>query len=716
MSKVRSGPSSVCQPHAVAVAIALMGVLQPGTAWSQEDANAKPASPTVLDAVIVNAVRQKATVTRQDAELRDLPQAVTIIQQQQLEERAITRIEDIAYSTVNLQPVAPFLGGLSLGFYTRGFNGSSVLIDGYNAGVVSSNSQNVYDLVSIERIEVLRGPASVLFGQGNPGGVINLSFKRPTNEFGFAGEAQFDQFGQRRLTADLNTPLSDTLLLRTMASVEDSEEFREFSQTKRNFVMPAFRWAPTQDTTIDAAYGLGRYKFRADRGYGYAVEKLVRFMPVRQSLVDPWLGLTEFESDTLRIEAEHRLDKDWAITAAWFDNRQRIPINPLIQYSSSEDLNDSIIDRSYRVAFGDQNYQNDRTASLRLKGALTFFDTKHQLLIGADSVKARYGYFANQGEVSSIDFRNPVRSSGPIRPADTFEFSGNAGSETTAFYVNDLVSIGDQWKIQLGLRYDRLKTDSLYSDESGDYFDFQELSKTTPSFGVVYQPTLTTSIYASYTTSFVPQLGADRLGVSLRPEKGTSVELGAKQELFDRRVFVTAAVFNIEKSDVVTIDAEDTDFLKNGGTARSRGFEVEFGGRPTPGWEVRGGVGMADAEWTQSNDFVVGSRLVGAPRFTGALGFTYRPQAEGWLGDTWFAPNLAYASEREWNPNGSAYKLPAYTRLDLAAGWSEGNWELQLNLKNATDERIVLANGFGVAASDTPRAFGVTVRYRMGSL
>jgi iron complex outermembrane recepter protein len=666
-----------------------------------------------VDAVTVTGIRQKATATRQDAELRDLPQSVTVIPQQLIEERAFTRIEDIGYATVNLLPNAPYTGGVSIGFFSRGFNGSAVLIDGYNAGVTSGFTSNIFELASVDKVEVLRGPASVLYGQGNPGGVVNLTFKRPLFEQGMAAELALDQWGQRRGTLDVNQPLSSTAALRVVGVLEDSDTFRDFGKKKAQYLAPALRFKLTPDTTLDALYAWGRFKFNNDRAFG-AERALVQNLLVRRNLSESWVPLSEYESKSARVELEHRFSKQWAVTAAVFDNKTLNAPAPEIGFSGVQP-DSTLLDRYYiNYPDRDKNRAADRTFSLRLRGDIAFAGMRHQVLLGADRVKAFYLYEALAGEVGPIDYVNPVYSSGPVRAADTFEYAGGGGSRTQALYVNDLISLTERWKLQLGLRHDRLETDG-YSDAQFTLNDQQKRSKTTPSLGVVFQPTPSTSLYVNRSESFLPQFGRTADGAILEPEIGKSLEVGVKQELLDARLALTVAAFDIEKRGILTIDPNNDCCNINGGTARSRGVEAELSGRLNRALEVRAGVGTSDAKWTQSNDFPVGARLVGVPKVTAVLGATLRPQAQAWAG-TWFAADVAYAGEREWLPTGDPYKLPAYTRIDLAAGWKFAQWELQANLKNATDQRVLLSNGYGLVAPDAPRTFALTLRYRMGAL
>jgi outer membrane receptor protein involved in Fe transport len=195
-----------------------------------------------------------------------------------------------------------------------------VLIDGYNAGVVSGFTSNIFELASVDKVEVLRGPASVLYGQGNPGGTVNLTYKRPLFEAGFAAEAQFDQWGQKRGALDINQPLSVAAALRVVGVLEDSETFRDFGRKKTQYLSPALRLKLTPDTTLDALYAWGRFKFNNDRAFG-AERALVQNLPVRRNLAEPWLALTQYESKSTRVELEHRLSKEWAVTAAVFDNK-----------------------------------------------------------------------------------------------------------------------------------------------------------------------------------------------------------------------------------------------------------------------------------------------------------------------------------------------------------------------------------------------------------
>jgi iron complex outermembrane recepter protein len=667
-----------------------------------------------LEAVTVTGVRQKATATRQDAQLMDLPQSVTVIPETLIQDRGYTRIEEVANTVANLQPNTPYFGGISQGFYSRGFADTRVLVDGYKAGI-----DNVYNLVSAERIEVLRGPASVLYGQGNPGGEANLVLKRPLKEFGFGVEALIDSNGIRQTEVDWNQPLGSTVGIRVLGVLENSKSFRELVRTKNQYFSPAIRWTPGSDTTVDAIYQKAIYRSPYDEGFPYSTESsfALRTLPIERSYLEPWAPLRRTEVDSLRVEATHKLSDAWSLTGGYFETENKlVDAFGSIQLSGYDEATGTV-QRSVRGEYpADQNRGKSRTLTLRTRGDITLAKMRHQLVAGVESSKNFYLYNVYQTDIEPIDLSNPAYGQATPTIATDFSFAGGGGARTTAAYVNDLVMLSEQFKLQLGLRFDRIVSEG-YSDALFTLSDQTTYRRTTPSAGIVWQPDRNTSYYASATSSFVPLFGRNRLGTVLDPEIGKSFEVGFKKELLGGRAALTGAVFSIEKSGILQSDPQDPEFNINGGKARSRGFEVELQGKLTPATELIAGVGLADAKWVQSTDFPVGERLPGPSKVTAILSVKHTLQSELLPAGTWLSAALNYGSEREWIAPADPYKLPAYTRLDLGAAVPLGaNIEVQFNIKNATDARITSANGFGIVIPEPPRTYALALRYRSGAL
>jgi iron complex outermembrane recepter protein len=667
-----------------------------------------------IETVTVAGIRQKATATKQDAELRDLPQSVTVISEQLIQERAYTRIEEIANSVPNLQPFTPYYGGISQGFFSRGFADTKILLDGYKAG-----AEGVYDLISIDRIEVLRGPASVLYGQGSPGGIVNLVTKRPLKTFGISAEASADSIGARSAEFDWNQPLSSTLGLRLIGSLEDSDSFRDFARTKRQFISPVMRWTPDADTTFDALYQVAIYRSPYDEGIPTSRQSSLplRVTPIERSYLEPWAPLRRTTVESLRAEATRRVTPHWSLTAGYATTRNRVSdAVSSIQVQGYDVATNSVL-RNVRGEYpSDQNRASDSTLSLRARGDVTFGGLQHQIVAGVERSRNYSLYNVYKTDIAPLDFNSPAYGNVPPTRAVDFAFAGGGGARTTAAYVNDLITLSPHWKFQLGLRRDRIVSEG-YSDAAFTLSDKTGYTRNTPSVGVVWQPDARTSFYMSYTTSFVPQFGRNRFNDVLDPEIGKALELGFKRELLNGRLALTGAVFSIEKDGILQSDPADNSFQINGGKARSRGLEIELQGNPIPGTQLIAGVGVADAKWVTSNDFPVGERLPGPSRLTAVLSIRQALRASGLPAGAWVSAAANYGSSREWIAPADPYKLPAYTRLDLAAGLPLGaHAELQLNIKNATDARITSANGFGIVIPEPPRAFALSVRYRFGSL
>ena len=677
---------------------------------------ASASAPATLQSVTVTGIRQKATATRQDAELRDLPQSVTVIGEQLIQDRAYTRIEEIANTVPNLQPATPYYGGISQGFFSRGFADTKILLDGYSAGL-----DGVYDLGLIERAEVLRGPASVLYGQGNPGGIVSLTLKRPLKAFGFSTDFFADSNGTRQIEFDWTQPLGSTLAFRLVGTAEDSKSFREFVRTKRQHFAPMLRWTPDADTVVDVLYQKSIYRSPYDEGFPISTtsSRSIETLPIERSYLEPWTPLRRTEFDNVRIEATRQMTPQWAVTAGYFSGSNKVvdAFGSVQLAYDGYDPTTGLVRRQVRGEYPtDQNRASSRTLAVRARGDLLWGGMRHRVVAGIENSRNYYVYNVYKTDIAAVDSVNPVYGVTPPTLATDFAFTGGGGARTTAVFANDLITLSDQWKLQLGLRHDRITSEG-YSDAFFTLSDSTAYRRTTPSIGVVWQPDRSTSYYASYTSSFVPLFGRNRLGNVLDPEIGKSIELGFKRELLDGKLALTGAVFNIEKSGILQTDPADNNFIINGGKARSRGLELELQGKLAPSTELIAGLGLADAKWVESDDFPVGERLPGPSRMTAVLSVKQRLHAAWLPNGAWVSAAANHGSQREWIAPTNPYKLPAYTRVDLGASMPLGERaEVQFNVKNASNQRITSANGFGIVIPEAPRSYGVSLRFKTGTL
>lgn len=673
--------------------------------------------------VVVTGLRQKTVATKLNVELRDLPQSVTLIPREVLDDLVITRVEDVSYATVGVQPVSPYTGGVSLGFFVRGFRGAAILVNGYDAGVISGSSSSVIDFSTVERVEVLRGPASVLYGQGNPGGIVNVTTKRPLESFGMAVDAVLGdgRDGTRRATLDVTGPLAgEQLLFRLNGAVEHSDSFRDFVQNERSLVAPSLEWRPTEDVTMNLDYVHDRFGFVVDRFAGTS-QVLVENLPLGRNLAEPWLGDTDMEIDTLRAQVEWRFAPDWALRASHFSYRHElVDGSPEIGILGPVAPGSTLIGRYYMdYPDSDRNRRRDSTLSLQMAGRASTGPLQHEFLASYDEVDAYFNYNATLGAIGPIDYVDPVYSSGPLSPATQPYYQGASSSDYRAWYGQDLISLGDHWKLLAGLRHDSIVTTSYFDADRTLTGRSQRDRKTTPRLGLIWRPVAPTTLYLSWGKSFLPNAGrGDRFGNQFPPEEGDAIEGGIKQELREGRLALTAAAFQIRKTNVLTIDPEDIAFSVNAGRARSRGFELEMDGRLTPNWRVRAGVAYVDAEVTRSLNELNGREgdgLAGVSPWTANLNSRY-DFASGTLDGWSIGGNASYASSRPARLPNPDWSLSSHLRLDAFVAYRFGRAQAQLNLENLLDERILLANGLGLVSFDNPRRVMLSLRYRMGGL
>lgn len=665
--------------------------------------------------IIVSGLRATTTVAKQGVEIRDLPQAITIVPKEVLNEAAARRYEDIAYETVGLTPYVPFAGADSSPGFSRGFPANQ-LIDGHQ----QSFSGFVGSLALVDRVEVLRGPTSVLYGQGDPGGSINLVLKRARPQFGLNTSATVDTLGTRLADFDITGPvLGDALSARLVAQGEYSTTFRDFEKNRRINVAPMIHAEPWVGVTIDALASYDRYDFTTIRDYlifdpsYFTIPQLER-IPLSRNYSEPTLPLSRFDTWTFRVDAAQALSSRWTIGATFYSYLRSVRAYSELVTIDAAGTVATLRDRLYRhVQFPGGDHSGSRTYSAFVRGDADLLGTNHRLYVGYEHLFADLNYNDEGGAYLPIDLADPVYQASFVPPTVTPGPLGGQKTSTDAVFANDLISIGARVKVQLGLRYDWIRSSADYDVP----FSVKD-RKLSPSAGIVWQPSDATSIYANYATAFVPNLGITRLGTALAPERSKAYEAGIKQELLGRRLAVTFAGFRIDKDDVVQNDPNDPtgNYQVNGGSARSEGFELEVEGKPgLPGLTVRGGLAYANARITRSTDYTPGDKLVGQRPWTGLLSLRQALDPFNIPG-AWVSASLSYGGRQQAEIPANGQIIPAYTRIDLAAAKRLGPVELQVNLKNLTNDRIFLNNGGGRVVFDNPRSFGATLRYRFGSL
>ena len=646
-------------------------------------------------------IQRSASTTKMNIPLIDTPAAIQIIPRLVIEEQGARRLSDVMRNVSGVQNGST-AGGRWDTLVIRGFGTSRIARDGF-LPAMSFNNGHRLGLANVERVEVLKGPASVLYGPADLGGLVNIVTKRPEAEprYSFTGKAgSFDFYNA---DIDLNRPLTDNgkLLARLNASYESADSFRDlFIKSERTHLAPSLRWFPTVRTTVDL--DLEYYKRQNQVDYGVAaVGGKALALPRERFLGEP-RDRNEAEELRLQVTVDHRFNNDWSLRtlARFSDTSAKTRQTYLFGLAADGRM---LKRRFYNF---DQDYQN-YALQANLTGEIETGSLEHLFLFGVDSNFTRFkssGFFA---DLAPLDVFNPVYGSAlgqrfaPGTQDRRIDFYG--------VYLQDMISFGAHWKLLLGGRYDMVKT--FYKPSWTKITDKRDRAFS-PRTGLVYQPIKDLSLYASYTTSFQPPLsGAGFDGKPFKPEEGEQFELGVKRDWFGGRLSTTLAAFQLTRSNLSTLDRQNPGFSIQVGEQRSRGVELDIAGELAPGWRLTGSLAYLNARITKDNRLPVGNRLAGAPDWSGSLWTTYAFQGNPLRGLEVGGGLFAMSGRKADLAN--KVDADAYARVDLFARYKVNETvSLGLKVDNLFDEYYAGGLYYGEIEPGAPRSIFGTIEIK----
>ena len=635
-------------------------------------------------------VPDASTATRTDTPLRDIPQSIQVIPQQVIKDQQITRISDAVRNVSGVTQQGGYAGSTD-NYNIRGFTTYDNLRNGFAVQDDFVNPTN------IERIEVLKGPASVLYGQFEPGGVVNYITKQPLSEPYYSAEFTAGSFSTYRPSIDISGPLNSdkTLLYRLNAAYENFGSFIDFNHQETFAIAPALTYKIDDATTLTLEYEY----LKLDRVFndGLPAYPSVFKAPISRFLGEPDDHFSK-ETNSVFLNVNHRFSKNIQFRSgfsATVNNSEESEFRP-----DSIDADGRTVRRRFAAGPGYyQNYslQNDLISNFNT-GSI-----QHQLLVGLEWNKYIYGFDYLRSTASltpSIDLFNPVY--GASRPAEFDEAAerDRYDRNTIAVYLQDQVTLLPNLKLLVGGRYDFIHRknrvqllDSLGRDPIDDatidrFYD----DAFSPRVGIVYQPIEPISIYASYSRSFNPSSSQTADRTQLPAERGTQYEVGLKADLIKDRLSATFAAYDITKENVATTDPNNRDFSIAAGEVKSRGLEFDVSGQILPGWNVIGSLFHNDAFVSRDNSLPVGDSLVNAAGIGGSLWTSYEIQNGDWKG-LGFGGGVFYTGDREAElPN--TFKIPSYVRADATIFYKRDNWRVGLNFKNLFDTQYYDSQGY----------------------
>jgi iron complex outermembrane recepter protein len=612
-----------------------------------------------------------STATRSDTPLRDIPQSIQVIPRQVLEDQGVTRLQD---AVRNNAPGVTSQFGQNQNFVIRGFRQDANLRNGLLTS--SGFAPLEQDLADVERLEVLRGPASVLFGQLQPGGVVNIVTEQPLQEPYYNLQFTGGQFSFYRPELDFSGLLTEdgALRYRLNAAYQNYGSFRDFTDKERFFVAPVLQWDISEDTTLTVDFS---YTY-TDSILNFGVVALSDgslVLPISRALFYP--SLEEFNEEQVQASyrLEHNFSDNWRLRNSFsFNSRREEAANSFV----ANLVDDRFVDLTYSENdFLLENYQ----LQTDLIGEFTTGSLNHTLLVGFDLNRGTT-FFSGRDAIDSLpplDIFNPNYDN-VSRPRTVPGLVSTLYTDTLGVYIQDQIDIADNLHLLVGGRFDAVSQDGSNFGTPASQSD----TAFSPRLGVVYQPIEPISLYASYSQSFTPIIGSrSRTGELFNPERGTQYEIGIKADI-SNTLSATLAAFEITKSNVLTPDPADPNFSLQVGEQRSRGVEFILQGEVLPGWNIIAGYAYTDARVTEDNNIPVGDFLSSVPKNAANLWTTYEIQS-GDLQGLGFGFGLVFVGERQGDFPNSNFQVPSYVRADAALFYRRNNWRASINVNNLFD-------------------------------
>ncbi|WP_407293776.1 TonB-dependent siderophore receptor [Stutzerimonas zhaodongensis] len=654
---------------------------------------AQESDRAVLEEVVVTAdreqaeakgyqTRRSASATKTDTPLEEVPQAVSVIPATVLEDLDSPRIEKALDYAGGVARQNDF-GGLTMYEYSiRGLTTSEFYKDGFS---VNRGYMNPQDPSNVERIDVLKGPASSLYGRGDPGGTINIVSKRPLDDQFVRLDLSAGRWDRYRSSLDVNTPLDDEgkMLYRMNLAVEDNKSFRDYRSSERQFFAPAFSWELTPETRLLVQAEVIRSSQVFDRGV-VAPNDHLGSVSRSDFFGESGDGEIDNNNESLQAELEHDLNTSWTVRLASHYKQGRLSGGATEASFFKADAR--TLNREYR--YRDYDWQ-DSITQLELRGLVYTGDIEHNLLIGTEYERyAKNEAVLRTPPLSAIDIYEPVYGQ-PRLP-----FSVGPGGRSTdrhelvhsrSLNLQDQMRFSEKLFGVVGARYDHYEH-RLDNEVAGTRVE-QTHEKITPRIGALYQFTPEVGVFANASQSFKPNTGAPRpgTGTSFDPEEGVGYEAGFKLDLLDGRLGMTIAAFHLTKENVLTGDPIDSSYQIAAGEVRSRGVDLQLTGQLTDELRVIGAYAYVDAEVTEDNTLVRGSRLLNVPKHSGSLLGVYE-FLDGGLRGLELGGGVNYVGDRSGNVADSGFELPGYTTVDLLARYkATQNLTLGVNLNNAFD-------------------------------
>ena len=691
----------------------------------------------VLKEVIVTANKEKKPVSALRSGLKpmDTPQSVQVIGAEIIGQQQSIRLSDVV-KNVNGVYVGSARGGAQESFFSRGYDMSAnnMFKNGfrYNAG-------SIPEVSSLEKVEVLKGSAALLFGNVAPGGILNMVTKSPSFKKGGEISMQMGSYSFYKPSIDIYGPLNNTIAYRFNGSYENSESFRDVVKRERYYVNPSVLFKVSGKTEITLQGDYLHDDWTPDFGTGIIGKEIVD-LPRNLYLGANWSNGQTKQSSVSGL-VNHEFSKNWKLNFnTSFQNYSRTSkgterVQPAANGDWSRPLGQN---KNLEQIIGEQ---------LSLQGCFTTGKIKHQLFTGVDfenSFAQAYTFTfspTTYGSGNIFDFENFNQGTGI--PDGTNTRIVKTTTNRFGVYAQDLISITEQFKVLAGLRWSWQESEVDTHDLTKNPVVITEANKLkdlafSPKLGLVFQPTKNMSLFASYANSFTPNTGTTVQGDAIEPSIIDQFEVGVKKDFWRGILSTNVTLYQIVNSNLAQTaqfkadgsDNTDTSIKVLSGETTSKGIEIDITAKPTAGLNITAGYSYNDMRYTKTSglngSFIEGDRLVRTPANTANLSFFYTLPS-GVLKGVSFGTMANYIGNRVggWNSqivinpttqvqtiNDREIPLEGYTTIDLSAGYEWKQFSILCKLSNITNELNYTVHENYSVNPIAPRQVMTSIKYK----
>ncbi len=654
-----------------------------------------------------NIARRSATSTKTDTPLIETPRSISVVTAAQIE----------AQQPRDLNDAFGYMAGIvrsegsdrtTDSFYIRGFSAGAATGSLYRDG--SKYMVNAYDgqqeLYGLERAELLKGAASVLYGTAAPGGIINTVSKRPTVEPLHELGVELGNNNRRQVKGDFSGALTDDGVwsYRLTGLLRDSDTFIDYVPDNRQFLAGALTWRPDARTslTLQADY------VRSRTDYVYGLPAVGTILPNPNGVIpsNRYLGLVGHDkydgaNTSLGYLFEHAFSDQLRLRHSAHVFRSNVDFPG----SGVEDLSTDQTTSTYRGAYERYDYSKAFTTDTSLEYKLQTGDVSHTLLAGVDTMFQYHTTARGNRDVDpQLNYYNPGYSY-TLSDITPNTYYPDSSSHDTGLYLQDQMKFGKHWVLLLGGRHDWASDRQMPVD--GTAATRETSSANTGHAGVVYLADNGLAPYVSFSQSFQPQSGADRSSNRFKPTQGEQYEAGIRYQPQGGDTMLSAAVYQLTQQNVLSIDPVDTNFSVQTGEIRSRGAELDARTKIGGHANLIASYAYTDARVTADNN----TDAVGKRR-----GMVPYNQASAWVDydfGLWGMKNLKVGGGVRYVGSTLglyvAGSVPAYTLVDAMVAYETGPWRLSLNATNLGDKEYIASCSYACFYGDRRKVVAAAV-------